>query len=276
MNIKIIVDSSANLPQTMAPEVRSVPLKIIAGEREFVDDSQLDVHEMMEFLSQYKGKSGTACPSVAEWLDEFEGADWIFALTITGKLSGCYQSACIAAQAYQEQNPEAKILVLDTASTGPEILLLAEKLRELTAQELSFEEVSQRIRDYHSQLHLLFCLESMNNLGRNGRVPMALAKAVGILGLRIIGSALEGDLHPTHKTRGEKKALAQLWESAQEMGYAGGKFRICHTENLGAAQALAGMVREKYPESDVQILPNGGLCTFYSEQGGLIMAFECE
>ncbi len=276
MNIKIVTDSSANLLDGMMPDVSTVPLKITTSERDFVDDSQLDVEDMLAHLRQYKGKSGTACPSVAEWLDQFEGADWVFAVTITSKLSGCYQSACIAAQTYQEQNPDAKVLVIDSLSTGPEMVLLVEKLRELIAEDLSFKQICDAITEYQNHTHLIFSLESLDNLSKNGRVPVAIAKAIGFLGLRIVGSALDGNLHPMHKCRGEKRAISQLWQSAEEMGFRGGKVRITHTHNPDAAEAFAALVREKYPDCDIQISGNRGLCGFYCEQGGIIVGFSCE
>lgn len=276
MNIKIVTDSSANLLDGMMPEVSSVPLKISTSERDFVDNSQLDVDQMLTYLRQYKGKSGTACPNVAEWLDQFEGGDWIFAVTISSKLSGCYQSACIAAQTYQEHHPDAKVMVIDSLSTGPEMVLIIEQLRELISQGLHFEQICDAIAAYQSHTHLIFSLESMDNLSKNGRIPVPIAKAVSLLGLRIVCSALDGALHPLHKCRGEKRAITQLWKTAEEMGYHGGKVRISHTHNLDGAQGFAALVREKYPDCDIEIMPNRGLCGFYAEQGGLIIGFSCD
>ena len=277
MNIKIVTDSSANVTGAMMPDVGVVPLKISTAEREFVDNDQLNLGQMLQHLREFKGKSSTACPSVAEWLDCFEGGDWIFALTITAKLSGCYQSACIAAQTYQEQHPDARIQVIDTRSTGPEMVMLIDRIRELTADPgLSFEQVCEGIREYQKHIHLMFSLASMNNLARNGRIPLALAKAVGFLGLRIIGLAVEGDIHPLGKARGDRKAVAEIWKKMQELGYAGGRLVISYTEDPANAEALAALVRETHPDAPIQLMPNRGLCSYYSEFGGLILGFECE
>ena len=276
MNIKIVADSSANIPAELLPEVLTDPLKISTAEQDFVDDSALDVSAMLEHLAAFKGKSSTACPSVAEWLDCFEGGDWIFALTITSKLSGCYQSACIAADTYLEQHPDAKIWVIDTRSTGPEMVMVIEKINELLADgSRSFEEVCDGVKEYQKHVHLLFALASMNNLARNGRIPLALAKAIGFLNLRIIGLAKEGDIHPLHKARGDKKTVLQIWESMQELGFAGGRCRISYTEDRTNADALAALIRGKYPDCDLLLMPNRGLCAYYSEYGGMILGFEC-
>ena len=277
MNIKIVADSSANVSAELMPEVYSVPLKISTAEQDFVDDHELDVSAMLDHLKSFKGKSSTACPSVAEWLDCFEGGDWIFALTITSKLSGCYQSACIAADTSREQHPDAKIWVLDTYSTGPEMILVIEKIQELLAEGgHSFEEICNAVNEYQKHVHLLFALASMNNLARNGRIPLALAKAIGFLNLRIIGLAKEGDIHPLHKARGDRKTVAQLWDSMLELGFDGGKCRISYTEDPSGANALAELIRGKYPDCDLVLMPNRGLCAYYSELGGLILGFECK
>ena len=66
MNMKIVVDSSANLPALEGVPFASVPLKIVNDQREYTDDAHLDVEAMVEELSAYKGRTGTACPSVGE------------------------------------------------------------------------------------------------------------------------------------------------------------------------------------------------------------------
>ena len=60
MNYKIVVDSSSDLLALEGVSFASAPLKIQAGEREFVDDANLDVAEMVEYLKHYTGRSGTA------------------------------------------------------------------------------------------------------------------------------------------------------------------------------------------------------------------------
>ena len=131
------------------------------------------------------------------------------------------------------------------------------------------------IKEYHKRTHLLFSLESLANFAKNGRVSPVVAKAVGVLGLRVVGKASdEGTLEPMHKCRGEKRALQQLFDSMKETGYNGGKVRLAHSYNPGAAEALASLIREEYPKSDISICCNRGLCCYYAEEGGLLVGFE--
>lgn len=271
----IVADSSANLFQADCADFLPVPLKILTDEKEYVDDEALDVAAMLADLREYKGRSSTACPSVGDWLQAFGDAEEVYGVSLTSHLSGCYNAACIAAEEYMAEHPGRKVFILDSLSTGPELELLIEKYRELIETGCPFEEIQKRIAQYLKQTHLLFSLESLSNFAKNGRVSPALAAAANILGIRIVGRASdEGELEPLHKCRGEKRAMKQLWECMQESGYAGGKVRIRHSDNLNAAEMLSGEIRSGYPDADISIGVNRGLCCYYAEKGGVLVGFE--
>lgn len=275
MSFKIVVDSSANLLEFPGIDITSVPLKIVTDQQEFVDDAGLDIQCMLNYLSAYKGKSGTSCPNVGEWLEAFGDADLIFAIAITSNLSGAYNALVQAKAEYEQSYPGRRVCTLDSLSTGPEMALIAEKIRELIHEGKEFDEIERETREYMTHTHLLFSLESLNNLARNGRVSPLVAKVAGVLGIRVVGKASDvGTLQPLHKIRGEARALAGLVEEMQKTGFHGGKVRIDHCENRTAAENLAGLIRAEFPDSDIQIGVCRGLCCFYAERGGLLIGFE--
>ena len=104
MNYKLVADSSSNILSMEDPHYASVPMKVRA-EKEYIDDSSLDLAAMVEDLKHHKGKSGSACPSVGEWLEAFGDADMVFGTTMSKGLSGSYNAACQAARTYMEENP---------------------------------------------------------------------------------------------------------------------------------------------------------------------------
>ena len=211
MKCKLVADSSANLLELEGADFAVASLKILVGNREFVDDRNVDIPEMLQALKQHKGPSSTACPSVQDWLDAFGDADMVFGTAITSGLSGCFGAAQIAAQTYEEEHPGRKVFILDSLSTGPEMELLLEKYQELIREEGDFDRICQQIQAYSQKTRLLFCLESLENFAKNGRVNPLVAKAVGLLGVRVIGKASDkGTLQPLHKVRGHNKAFAQL------------------------------------------------------------------
>ena len=275
MNYKIVSDSSSNLFHWLDVAYTSVPMKVIAGDKEYVDDPQLDVGGMVEDLKKHKGKSGSSCPNVQDWLDAYQGADRIFALTITGNLSGSYAAAVQAAQDYEAENPGAKVCVLDSLSAGPELGLTLDKLQQWILEGRDFDQIAADIKVYQSHTHLAFSLESLTNLARNGRVSPAVAKIAGVLGIRIMGVASdEGTLEPLHKCRGEKKALEAIVSEMEKRGYAGGKVRIAQCFNPNGAAQLRDMILSRWPNGSVSIEPCGALCSFYAERGGMLVGFE--
>ena len=275
MQFKIVSDSSSNVFAFPGVAHVSVPLRINAGDDEFVDDTNLDVANMVHHLQEYKGRSGTSCPNVGDWLHAFEGADRIFAVTITSNLSGSYASAREAKAIYEEEHPGAKVCVLDTLSTGPEMRLIMEKLRQWIEAGTAYEKIRLDIREYMKKTHLLFSLESLTNLARNGRVSPAVAKIAGVLGIRVVGVASDvGTLQQLHKCRGEKKALDTILEEMIARGFKGGKTCIAHCFNPDAARSLQEKIQAQFPDAEVFIEPTGALCSFYAEHGGLLVGFE--
>ena len=275
MKSKIVMDSAGDLQIFSDVDYACVPLKITAGEREFVDDSQLDVEEMVRFLRTYKGKAVTACPGVGDYLEAFGDAETVYCVTITSGLSGSYNSAVIAARTYEEQHPERKVHVFDTLSAGPEMLLIAEKIRDLLIQKLSFDTIIEKVKAYQKKTRLAFSLESLHNLANNGRVPTAVAAVAGMLGIRLIGRASDaGTLEPTGKARGEKKLVPELVRQMKEMGYNGGKMLIDHCFNPECAAKVRSAMLEQFPAAVIRIGRTSGLCSFYAEAGGLLIGFE--
>lgn len=275
MNYKLVADSSANIFSMTDLAYSSVPMKIITTQAEYVDTPELDVEKMVEEIRLTKGKSGTSCPNMQDWLDAFEGADRIFAVTITSNLSGSHASCVQAAADYEAENPGAKICVIDSLSAGPELGLLLQRLRQRILEGWEYEKIVEDVRAYQGHTHLAFSLESLTNLARNGRVNPAVAKIAGVLGIRMVGVASEvGTLEPLHKCRGEKKALEAIFSEMKVRGYRGGKVRIANCLNLPAAQQLENLIRGEYPEAPVEHESCSALCSFYAERGGLLVGFE--
>jgi len=119
MAFRIVADSSSNLFHLSGADYTSVPLKILCGDLEFVDDPGLDVEAMVDTLAAAKIGATTSCPNSHEWLQAFGDAEEVFAVAITSNLSGSCSAAMQAAEDYREQHPTGKIGVLDTPTTGP-------------------------------------------------------------------------------------------------------------------------------------------------------------
>lgn len=275
MNFKIVADSSSDVLKFTNIPFAVAPLKIVTAEKEYIDDSLLNVEYMVNDLLKYKGKSSSSCPNPDEWLTAFGDAHNIFCVTITSTLSGSYNAACCAKQIYEEQHPDRKVFVINSLSTGPEMKLIIEKICELINNGNDFDAICSEITAYTKKTGLLFMLESMKNLANNGRVSHIVAKAAGLLGIRVVGKASnKGDLQPLDKVRGEPKSRATIIDRLRDEGFNGGKIRIAHCLNPEFAESIKYLIFKEFGDVDIEIYNCGGLCSFYAEKGGILIGFE--
>ena len=279
MTWKIVADSGCDYRQLENPafdtEFVSVPLKIQVADQVFVDDANLDIDKMMETMYATSEASKSACPSPDDYLRAFEGAKHIFVVTITGTLSGSHNSAQLAKNIYLEEHPDTQIHVIDSLSAGGEVDLIVEKINDLINQGLSFEEVVEVITTYQEKTKLLFVLTKVDNLVKNGRLSKLIGAVVGLLNIRMVGEASEtGTLELLQKARGAKKSLQAAYDEIIKAGYAGGRIVMAHRSNEKFCQQLSELLREKYPQAEIKILPTSGLCSFYAEEGGLLLGYE--
>ena len=275
MRYQIVSDSSSNIFTLAGANYTTVPMKIIAGDKEYIDAPGTNVRGMVDDLKAYKGKSGSSCANAQEWLDAFGDADMVFGVTISRNLSGSYNAAEAAAREYAEEHPGARVHIFDTLSAGPEQAMVVEKIAELVGKGLSFEEIVAGVREYQNHTHIIFCLECMNNLARNGRVNPAVAKIASVLGIRACGDAQNGQIIPTQKPRGQKKATEVLAAMIRERGFSNDSWlRIAHCFGENQAQLLVNEVRKDFPNARYTIEPTTALCSFYAEEGGLMIAME--
>ena len=244
MKTKIVVDSSSNLYTLSGVDFVCVPLKIVSDDGEYLDTAELDALGMAQTLHSYKGKTGTSCPNVADWLAAYEGAEEVFVVTITGTLSGSYNAAQLAAEEYRQEHEGARVFVLDSLSAGPECRLLAERLAALVQAGCAFDDAAERILAYHRHTHLLFSLESLANL------------------------------EVLCKTRGEHGALERIVLEMKGRGFVSGRVHIAHCGNPDAADRLKKMLHAVFPGAQVDVSPCGGLCSYYAELGGLMVGYE--
>jgi len=274
MRIKIVSDSSSNVFHLEGANYTTVPMKVRA-EKEYIDTPELDLQGMVQDLKEFKGKSGSSCPNVGEWLEAFAGEEDVFGVTISKNLSGSFNAAQQAAEAFMQENPGMNAFVIDSLAAGPQQAMVVDKLLELVDAGYDFETVKEKALDYHNHTHILFCLESLTNLARNGRINPAVAKIAGVLGIRVCGDVKGGQITPVHKPRGAKKATEILVEMMKERGfYDGALLRIAHCFGEPQAKELAEAVLAQFPNTRVVIEPTTALCSFYAEAGGLMIGFE--
>ncbi len=279
MNFKIVSDSCCDLhddfEMMQGVDFTTVPLTITVGEQNFVDNPQLDVSQMIKAMKEAPGPSSTACPSPEDFAREFRKAPATFAVTLSSKLSGTYNSAMIAKNMVLEEDPQKKIHVVDSlaASTGQSLLVL--KLRDyILASEHSFESIVDKIEKYRDSLSVRFMLQSFDNLIKAGRMSKLAGVFAHALSIRpICGDNGKGEIKIYEKVRGARNALNRLADMIGEQCPQGKPIMISHCNNPEDASFIKEALQRLYAPAEVQILKMRGLSAYYAGEKGIIVSY---
>lgn len=276
MKFKIIVDSSSNLLNSYYQDKKDVafkvvPLTIRIGQEEFIDNDELDVNRMLDVLRLNDGGQ-SSCPSPNDYLRELDEAEYSFIITITSKLSGSFNSACVARTMCK--NPE-HVFVIDSKGTAGSIVLIAEKLFELIKENKEFSVITNEITAFRNSVNLLFALDRFDNLVRNGRMSKLTAFIAEKIAIKPLCYADDGEIKIKEKIRTFRGVIKRMTHYIGKM-CEGTTNKICiiaHTRNESAALELKKDIEENYHFKEVRVMENRGLCAFYALEGGLIVTF---
>ena len=273
-NIKLIIDSSSNMKSDPDHNVEVVPLTISFGGKDYIDDQNLNIREFLNDMNQNQVAGKTTCPSIQAWLNALKGTEKAIIITMTSGMSGTFSSALQAKTMYEEKHPTSQIIVVDSRSAGPELTIVLHGIEKMIQGDIRFVDLEEVIAKFRMRTHLLFILQSLHNLSLNGRVSPVAAKVAGLLKINLIGTASkEGKLGPLTKARGMKKAMRELLKYMKDDNYHGGEVIIDHCENEKDAEIIKDKILAEYPDAQVTIRPMRGLCSFYAEEGGIMVGF---
>ena len=279
MSWKIVVDTACDfreIPNKAENVVyERVPFTLQIEDKIYIDTLDMDIDEMMKAMYASSEPAKSACPSPDAFLSAYRGAENIIVLTLTGGLSGSYTSAIVAQKMLKEEDENVNIHVINTLSAGGQNDLFLLKINELIKEGLSFDQVVARMNEYQKNTKLIFALEKVDNLVKNGRLSKLAAAVVGLLNMRMVGEASkEGTLHLLHKVRGEKKAVAAVVDEMIKAGYKGGRAVITHRNNENICKKIEEKLSEKFSDIEFISVPTSGICRFYGEEGGMLLGYE--
>lgn len=278
MKWKIVTDTGSsireieNLPENVSFDI--IPLILHLDNKDYVDTPDLDTEELVNEMSK-ASKSSSACPAPGVYAEKFKGAENVICFTISSEVSGSYNSAELGRSIALEENPEANIYIFNSKSAGGEMDLLVWKALELIEAGESFQNVVDDLHAYHQHTYVGYMLKSIENLVKNGRVNKVVGSLVGLLNIHVMGiRSEEGTIEMSNRARGEKRALNTFMNDIIENGFNGKILEISHVNNKTLAEKFANKMKEKFPNTNIRIRPTSGLCSFYAEDGGLIVGYE--
>ena len=217
MNVKIIVDSTADMRPEIAAKVGIVPLSVYFGGREYVSGVNITPNHFYELLVESDTLPTTSQPAPFLFEEAFEQAVsegyQVVCLTCSGKLSGTNQSANIAASYF-----EGKVHVVDSDTIAIGLGILAEYAVGLAEQGLSAEEVVWKLMQKREKIKVLALVDTLEYLKKGGRISSAVALAGGLLNIKPVLSVNGGEIKLLGKARGSRQGNNLLVQEIQKAG----------------------------------------------------------
>lgn len=280
MKFKILADSCCDLNEELKKKLKIslVPFKIDVDDKSFIDDENLDTNKLIEAMKASPNPIKTSCPSPGDYLERYRDADVdnIYVITISKNLSGSYNSAVLAKNILEKDEPHKRVHVFDSKSASVGETLVALKIHELIEEKFSHSEIVEKVEKYIKEMKTFFILESLVNLIKNGRISKTKGLIANVLNLKpIMGSDGDGNIELVESVRGTKKAFKRLVELIGEKGEKLEEkvLAISHANALEKALELKEEIKQRYNFKDIILVKQAGLSTAYANEGGIILVF---
>ena len=280
MKYKIIGDSCCDISKAndVYGKVDIVPLTLSLEGKEYIDDETFNQKEFIDHVAASKDYARSACPSPQRYMEAYEGEyDCVFVVTLSGNLSGSYNSAMTGMKMYYEENPEdtKKIHVFDSCSASCGEGNIAQKIYELAESGLTFEEIVEKVEAYSLEMKTYFVIETLEPLRKNGRLSNLKAIVASVLNIKPVMSASdEGLIIQLGQARGIERALKKMIDYIIEntKNIEEKVLAISHVNCLERAKWVKDEILKLAKFKDITIADTAGVATLYANDGGIIVA----
>lgn len=219
MAIKLIVDSASDIPFAKAKEmgIIHIPMCVSFGDTNYLDGVELEPRKFYELLIESDVIPKTSQIPPYEFEQKFEkvieNGDTPVAITISSKLSGTYQSACIAAKKF-----EGQAFVVDSLNAALGEAILVYYAHRLLSEVKDAKELTGKLNKAKQKIKLIALLDTLEYLKKGGRVSTVTAFAGELLSIKPVIAVEEGQVKAVGKARGSKRGNNLLMELVEKSG----------------------------------------------------------
>jgi DegV family protein with EDD domain len=277
MKYKIVVDSCCELPESLKNDERFeiVPLNLKVGNiYDKEDDDNFNQREFLDAVAACSECPKSACPSPERFMQAYvTEAEHVYAVTLSSRLSGSYNSAVLGKNLYHENHGDKDIYVVDSKSAACGETQIAVKIMELEEQGLGFNEITEKIEEYVKNLNTYFVLETLDTLRKNGRLSRVKAFVASTLNIKPVMGAEDGTILQIGQGIGMKKGLAKMAEAVikDAVNPEIKRLMITHCNNIKGAESLKKQILEKINVKEAVIMDARGVSSMYANDGGVIV-----
>lgn len=216
MKVRIIVDSTTDVVDSIKSRLSVVPLTVSFGNEEYIDGVTINHRQFYEKLieSDVVPTTSQATPSAFHKVfdDVKKAGESAVVLTLSSKLSGTYQSAVIAAEDYDN------IYVVDSQSVAIGAGILAELALQLADSGMDASAIADILCKEREKVCIVALLDTLEYLKRGGRISKTVAFAGGLLSIKPVVSLEGGVIKILGKARGSKQGNNLLVTEIEKAG----------------------------------------------------------
>ena len=278
MSYKIVIDSCGEFLDQWKGDDRfqSVPLTLTVGSETIIDDENFNQADFLQKVAACPECPKSACPSPENYRKAFDcDADRIYCVTLSGELSGSYNSAVLGANLLHEEKKDKKIHIFNSCSASIGQTLIGMKIAECEEAGLPFEDVISVVNKYIEEEHTFFVLENLETLRKNGRLGRVKALVATALKIKpIMGATPEGTICQLDQARGMNKAIVKMVDHVAEKGIniPSKTVAITHCNCQERAKMLEEAIRTRLNPANVVVMDTAGVSSMYANDGGIIVA----
>lgn len=281
MKFKIVADSCCDFDENgkKLDNIQIVPLTLHIGDTDIIDDETFDQLDFIKRVAEYPESPKSSCPSPGTYMEAYEGDyDCVFAVTLSGNLSGSWNSAEVGKKMYFEEHPDdkKKIHVFDSCSASAGEARIATYIHELANTEgETFESIVEKVNAYKLEMKTFFVIETLETLRKNGRLTGLQAIVATVLNIKpVMGATDEGVIIKLDQARGMEKALKKLAQIiADTIKNPESKvLAITHCNCIERARWMKEQIEGLVKFKDITIGETRGVATMYANDGGIIIS----
>ncbi len=248
--VRIVTDSTCDLPPDLLQQhgIIVVPAALNMEGRTLRDGVDISRSEYYARLPGLKELPATAAPSSGEFEAAFQqcGSAPILSIHLASKLSGLYNAARLAAEAFGPQ-----VTVVDSGQVsmglGWQVLAAAEAAaRGTLAEALAAAEAVRR------RVKVFAVLDTIEFLRRGGRASAFVAALGGLLQIKPMLEVVEGEVKPVGRQRLRPKAVEKMLEMVHALGRLE-RLAVLHTACADEAQALAAQLQADCAQAPIVV-----------------------
>ncbi len=220
MTVKIVTDSTADLPPKIAEEleITVVPLFVRFGNEIYRDGVEITADEFYDRLVKSTVFPATAAPPPGAFKETYQrlapGSDGIVSIHVSSKLSGTFESAMVAKRELGDRFP---VEVVDSRLVTMALGVLVIAAAKAARKGASIAEILKLVEESIPKIRLLGIVDKLEFLQRGGRIGKAQQWMGSLLSVKPILCVRDGEVSPLERVRTRAKAIERIYALSSEM-----------------------------------------------------------